>query len=288
MEQIKKIAVIGAGMMGSEIALAFSIGGFHVSLKDENLEFAAAGKERAIKSLDKLVKKEKVSPDDKSAILDNIHPIASYEELQDADFVIEAVFEDIEAKRAVFEMLDSVCNPDCIFATNTSSISITLLATSVNKERTGRFLGAHFFSPASIMKLVEVIPGLDTNDETMQYVFDLLRSINKEPIRVKDVPGFAVNRIFHAMLIEACRLLEEEVASPEDIDKACKLGLGHPMGPYALMDVLNNKLNLEVEEILFNTYGERFRPRPNLKQRVDANHLGRVTGRGWYDYSKSK
>ena len=286
MKDIKNIGVIGAGMMGSEIALSFAMNSYNVALKDETLELAARGKENLTKSLGKHIKKGKVTEADKAKILDAITPVGNYEELKDADFVIEAVFENLEVKQAVWSALDKVCPSDCIFASNTSSISITRLATSVKKERLGQFLGAHFFSPASIMKLVEVIPGLDTTDETVQAVMDLMRKIGKEPIRVKDVVGFAVNRIFHAMLIEACRLLEEEVATPEDIDKACKLGLGHPMGPYALMDVLNNKLNLEVQEILFESYGERFRPRPNLKQRVSANHLGRATGRGWFDYSK--
>jgi 3-hydroxybutyryl-CoA dehydrogenase len=288
MESFKKIGVIGAGMMGSEIALAFAMGGFQVSLKDETLALASKGKENMTKSLDKFIKKGKLAQEDKSKILGRVTPVENYEAMGDAGFVIEAVFENIEVKKTVFSTLDKICRDDCIFATNTSSISITLLSTSVKKERLGRFLGAHFFSPASVMKLVEVIPGLDTKEETVKAVLDLMHSIGKEPIRVKDVVGFAVNRIFHAMLIEACRLLEEEVATPEDIDKACKLGLGHPMGPYELMDVLNNRLNLNVQEILFDSYGERFRPRPNLKQRVNANHLGRVTGRGWYDYSSSK
>jgi 3-hydroxybutyryl-CoA dehydrogenase len=284
--EMKKIGVIGAGMMGSEIALAFAMGGYEVSLKDETLALATKGKENMSKSLERFIKKGKLAEGDKNKILERIKPIDNYEAIRDAIFIIEAVFENFTVKQNVFSTLDNICRDDCIFATNTSSISITKLATSVKRERLGRFLGVHFFSPASVMKLVEVIPSLDTDGEIVTSVMDLLRSIGKEPIQVKDVVGFAVNRIFHAMLIEACRLLEEEVATPEDIDKACKLGLGHPMGPYELMDVLNNKLNLEVQEILFDSYGERFRPRPNLKQRVNANHLGRVTGRGWYNYNK--
>jgi len=286
--KIKKIGVIGAGMMGSEIALSFAMGGYPVSIKDETLALAVKGKENMSRSLDKFIKKGKLTADDKNNILQKVKTVDKFEDMADADFMIEAVFENVDLKKSVFSSLDKICRPDCILATNTSSISITLLSTSVKKEGLGRFLGVHFFSPASVMKLVEVIPGLDTAAETVEAVMGLLRGIGKEPIKVKDVVGFAVNRIFHAMLIEACRLLEEEVASPEDIDKACKLGLGHPMGPYELMDVLNNRLNLNVQEILFDAYGERFRPRPNLKQRVSANHLGRVTGRGWYDYSKSQ
>jgi len=182
--------------------------------------------------------------------------------------------------------LDSVCKPDCVFATNTSSISITLLATSVKSERIGQFLGSHFFSPASVMKLVEVIPGLETEDGTVTFMMDCCGKIGKTPIKVKDVTGFAVNRILHAMWIEANRLVEEEVATVEDIDTACRLGLGHPIGPYALMDLTSNDLNLKVQQILYEAYGERFRPRPILKQKVNANHLGRNTGQGWYEYRK--
>lgn len=286
MDTIKKIGVVGAGMMGSEIALCFAKSGYMVSIKDATLELAEKGLTNVNRVLDKTLKKGKITEDEKVEIISRLIPTDSYVDLGDADLVIEAVFEDETVKKQVFSELDSACNMDCIFATNTSSISVTILSTAVRKERVGHFLGTHFFSPASVMKLVEVIPGIDTGNETIQTVMDILRVVGKEPIRVKDVTGFAVNRIFHAMLIETCRLLEEEVASAEDIDKACKLGLGHPMGPFELMDILNNALNLEVEEILYNTYGERFRPRPNLKQRVAAKHLGRVTQRGWFDYSK--
>ena len=172
------------------------------------------------------------------------------------------------------------------FATNTSSLPITRVAASVSPERRPRFLGAHFFSPASVMKLVEVIPGLETGEEAVELVMDTCRAIGKTPIRVKDVPGFAVNRILHAMWIEANRLVEEAVATPTDVDLACRLGLGHPIGPYALMDLTSNDLNLWVQEILFEAYGERFRPRPILKQKVNAGHLGRKTGRGWFEYGQ--
>ncbi|HDG97505.1 MAG TPA: 3-hydroxyacyl-CoA dehydrogenase family protein, partial [Desulfobacterales bacterium] len=173
-----------------------------------------------------------------------------------------------------------------VLATNTSSIPITLLATTVGAERIARFVGAHFFSPASVMKLVEVIPGLETSEETVSFMMEICLKIGKTPVRVKDVTGFAVNRLLHAMWTEAHRLVEEGVATPEDIDTACKLGLGHPIGPFALMDLTSNDLNLKVGEILFDAYGERFKPRPILRQKVYANHLGRKTGRGWYKYGK--
>lgn len=287
MKGINKVGVIGAGMMGAEIALCFAMSGYDVCMKETSLELAQKGMGRLKGVLDKAIKKGGFQTEDKEPTLSRITPTDQYEDLKEVDLVVEAVFEDLETKREVFSQLDRLCKPDCILATNTSSIPITLLATSVSKERIGRFLGTHFFSPASVMKLVEVIPGLETEDETVTGIMDCCRNIGKTPIRVKDVTGFAVNRILHAMWIEANRLLEEGVASPEDIDTACKMGLGHPIGPYALMDLTSNDLNLQVQQILYESYGERFRPRPILKQKVNANHLGRKTGRGWYEYKKN-
>jgi 3-hydroxybutyryl-CoA dehydrogenase len=279
-----KIGVAGAGMMGAEIALCFAMAGNEVTVKDATLELAQNGKNRLEEVLDKVIQKGRFQADEKDPTLSRITCSDRYEDLQNVDLIVEAVSEDLEIKREVFAQLDSVCKSDCVFATNTSSIPITLLATSVKPERIGSFLGAHFFSPASVMKLIEVIPGLETRDETVNRMMDWCRKIGKTPIKVKDVPGFIVNRILHAMWIEANRLLEENVATPEDIDTACKLGLGHPIGPYALMDLTSNDLNLKVQEMLFETYGERFRPRPILKQKVYANHLGRRTSRGWFEY----
>lgn len=285
-EVLNKVGIVGAGMMGAEIALSFAMSGYDVAMKDVTLELAQKGKERLRGVLDKAIQKGRFRAEDKNSTLSRIIPADQYEVFQNADLVVEAVFEDLETKKEVFAQLDSICKTDCILATNTSSIPITLLATSVKPERIGRFLGAHFFSPASVMKLVEVIPGLETTDETVILMMDCCRRIGKTPIRVKDVTGFAVNRLLHIMWIEANRLVEEGVATPEDIDTACKLGLGHPIGPYALMDLTSNDLNLKVQQILYEAYGERFRPRPILKQKVSANHLGRKTGRGWYEYRK--
>ena len=286
MEKINNVGVIGAGMMGAEIALCHAMSGYNVFMKETALELAQKGKDRLGVVLDKAIKKGRFQAEDKALTLSRLTPTDQYDDLRDVDLAIEAVFEDLKTKREVFSQLDRMCKPACIFTTNTSSIPITLLATSVSKERIGRFLGTHFFSPASVMKLVEVIPGLETEEETVTVMMDCCRTIGKAPVRVKDVTGFAVNRILHAMWIEANRLLEEGVASPEDIDTACKLGLGHPIGPYALMDLTSNDLNLQVQQILYESYGERFRPRPILKQKVNANHLGRKTGRGWYEYKR--
>ncbi len=284
MENMEKVGVVGAGMMGAEIALCFASSGFKVVIKETTLELAQKGKDRLSGVLDRAIKKGAFRAEDKDHTLSRITPTDRLDDFVDVDLAIEAIFENTEIKKQVFTELDGICKPDCVFASNTSSIPITLLATSVKKERIGQFIGAHFFSPAFVMKLVEVIPGVETKEEIVLFMMECCRKINKVPIRVKDVTGFAVNRILHAMWIEVYRLVEEGVATPEDIDIACKLGLGHPIGPFALMDLTSNDLNLKVGEVLYDTYGERFKPRPILRQKVYANHLGRKTGRGWYEY----
>jgi len=284
MTELKKVGIVGAGMMGAEIALCFAKVGYQVIMKEVSLDLAERGKERLAKILDKSIQKGRFSAEKKSPTLLRISPTDKYEPFEDVDLVVEAVSEVLDTKRRIFSDLDKICKPTCVFTSNTSSLSITLLATSVAQERVGRFLGTHFFSPASIMKLVEVIPGIETSEETVEFTMEYCRKIEKTPIRVKDVVGFAVNRILHAFLIEAIRLVEEGVASPQDIDTACKLGLGHPIGPFALMDLTNVSLSLKVQEILQEAYGERFLPRPILKQKVYANHLGRATGKGWLKY----
>lgn len=284
MREIHKVGVIGSGMMGAEIALCFAMSGFDIVMKDMNLELAQKGGNRLESGLDKAIQKGRFQAEDKDIVLSKITLTDQYESLEDMDLVIEAVFEDLQIKKKVFYELDSVCKPECVFATNTSSIPITQLATSVKSERIGQFLGAHFFSPASVMKLVEIIPGLETEEETISFMIHCCKAIGKKAIKVKDVAGFAVNRVLHALAIEATRLVEEGVASPEDIDLACRLGLGHPVGPFTLMDLASNELTLKVQEVLFEAYGERFRPRPILKQKVYANHLGRISGKGWYVY----
>lgn len=278
------VGVVGAGMMGAEIALCFAIAGHRVILKETSLELAENGKKRLEGVLDRLAKKNKVDTNDKPKIMERIIPADDYHLFRQARMVVEAVFEDERIKKQIFAEIDTICPRECTFATNTSSIPISVLATAVGQRRIGRFVGTHFFSPASLMPLVEVIPGLDTDEETVGKTMALCRQIGKTPIRVKDVTGFAVNRLLHAMWIEANRLLEEGVASVEDIDAACRLGLGHPIGPYALMDLTGNDLNLQVQQILYDAYGERFRPRPILKKIASARHLGRKTQRGWFRY----
>lgn len=284
MSEVKKAGVLGAGMMGAEIALCFAMAGIEVAMKDITMDIAKGGMERAEKALDRLVKKGQFDAKDKEKTLSLLHATDSYGLFSDVDFIIEAVVEDLKIKKDIFAEVDKICKPECLFATNTSSLRITALATAVSEDRRGRFLGTHFFSPVSLMRLVEVVPGLETSEESVEKAMEVCRAIGKAPIRVKDVAGFAVNRLLHAMWIEAERCVEEGVATPEDIDTGCRLGLGHPIGPFALMDLVTNNLTLDIQEILHEAYGQRFMSRPILRQKVDAGHLGRKTGRGWYDY----
>jgi 3-hydroxybutyryl-CoA dehydrogenase len=288
MAEIKKAGVVGAGMMGSEIALCFAMAGIKVTIKDIQMDFAKAGVDRAGKALDKLIKKGQFDGSKKDTTLERMETSDTYDAFRDADVVIEAVAEDLQVKRQTFAELDKRCSPQCIFSTNTSSLRVTALATAVSEDRRRRFLGTHFFSPVSVMKLVEVIPGLETEEKVVSDTMAVCKAIGKTPIRVKDVAGFAVNRLLHAMWIEAERCVEEGVATPEDIDIACRLGLGHPVGPFQLMDLVTNELTLNIQEILYQIYGPRFMPRPVLRQKVDAGHSGRKTGKGWYDYRDKK
>lgn len=289
MGEIKKVAVLGAGMMGSDISLCCALAGYDVLLKEVNLELATAGVERIKGSLAKWCEKGRLTLDagQQQAAVARITPTATFDQFGDVDLVIEAIFEDLGVKAENFSQLEKVCKPSCIIASNTSSLPITKLGACFSSpERKSRFLGMHFFSPAAIMKLVEVVSGEDTSAETSQIAFDFCLSIDKEPIRVSDCAGFVVNRILGAINDEAIRLYEEHIASPEDIDKACKLGLGHPVGPFALMDQISNELNLKIARIFQEIYGERFRPRPALVRKVDAGNFGRKTGKGWFDYTK--
>ena len=289
MGEIKKVGILGAGMMGSDIALVCAMAGCDVLMKEINMDLAQSGHKKIDAGLTKWMEKGKIKLDDegKNKILNAITPTDSFDGFGDVDLIIEAIIEDITLKVDIFRELEKICKPSCIIASNTSSISITKLgACFKEKKRTAQFVGMHFFSPASIMKLVEVIKGEETSDETVEIAMNFCRKIEKEPVRVVDCVGFIVNRILYALDNEAIRLMEEGVASAKDIDKACQLGLGHPVGPFALMDLTSNELNLKVGQILFDAYGDRFKPRPALVKKVDAKHYGRKTGKGWYDYGK--
>lgn len=284
---MRKIGVVGAGMMGSEIALVFALAGHPVILVDQDLARAEAALDRLRGVSERGVQRGFWSAEAAKSAQANLKAAAGDDAFADRDLAIEAVFEDLGVKQEVFRRLDAVLAPEAGLASNTSSISITTLAAALRPERRRRFVGTHFFSPVSRMKLVEVIPGMDTDPGYAADVEAGLRAIGKTPIRVKDVAGFAVNRLLHAMILEAIRLVEEGVCTPADIDTGCKLGLGHPIGPFELMDATANSLSLSVHEILHQAYGERFQPRPLLRQLVEAGYNGRKAGRGWHRYDKS-
>ena len=289
MGSIKKVGVVGAGLMGAEIALVCALAGKDVVLSDTSDELLARAIENLGKVLDKGLQRGFYQAGQKEAALGRIRTSTDLAKFADCELVTEAVFESEQVKAEVFRKLDGICRADAFIASNTSTISITGLASYVSPQRRGRFLGTHYFSPVSRMKLVEVIPGIDTAEETLATVSEFCREIGKTPIKVKDVVGFAVNRMLHAFMIEAVRLVEEGVCTPQDIDTACKLGLGHPIGPFELMDFTANSLSLQAQGIMHEAYGERFRPRPLLKQMVQAGYNGKRAGRGWYRYDgKSK
>jgi 3-hydroxybutyryl-CoA dehydrogenase len=277
----EKIGVVGAGLMGAEIALVHALAGHDVLLSDRSDNILGAALARLKDILEKGVVRGFW---DAAAVDPALHRIAASPDLArfaDRDMVIEAVFANEAVKAETFKSLDRICGPAAIFATNTSSIAISTLASYVAPARRPLFIGTHYFSPVSRMKLVEIIPAFDTAESTIAAATRIAQGAGKTPIRVKDVVGFAVNRVLTAFLIEAVKLVEEGVATPADIDLACRLGLGHPMGPFELMDAVSSSLALEVQEILFNAYGERFRPPALMKQMVKAGRTGRKSGKGW-------
>ena len=277
----EKIGVVGAGLMGAEIALVFALAGHEVLLSDRSEELLAAALTRLAGVLDRGIPRGFYKPEEKPLALARITTTVALDPFATCDFVTEAVFENEAVKAEVYRALDRVCAPRCILASNTSTIPISTLASYVGEARRPRFIGTHYFSPASRMKLVEVIPAFETAPETVETALRLCREADKVAIRVKDVAGFAVNRMFLIFLQEAVRLVDEGVATVEDIDTACKLGLGHPMGPFELMDATTSRLVLQASEILHDAYGERFRPPALLKQRVRAGFVGGRGGKGW-------
>jgi 3-hydroxybutyryl-CoA dehydrogenase len=277
----EKVGVVGAGLMGAEIALVFALAGHDVLLSDRTEAELKTALERLGRVLDRGIGRGFYKEAEKPAALARIRTTTALDDFADRDFVTEAVFENEAVKAEVYRALDRVCLPRCILASNTSTIPISTLASYVGEARRPYFIGTHYFSPASRMKLVEVIPAFETMPDVVETALRLCREVDKVPVRVKDVAGFAVNRMFLIFLQEAVRLVDEGVATVEDIDTACKLGLGHPMGPFELMDATTSRLVLQASEILFDAYGERFRPPALLKQRVRAGYVGGRDGKGW-------
>jgi 3-hydroxybutyryl-CoA dehydrogenase len=277
----EKIGVVGAGLMGAEIALVFALAGHDVVLADRSQDLLDRATARLATVLDRGIPRGFFKEEEKPLALSRITTSVALDAFADRDFVTEAVFEDEAIKGEIYRTLDRVCGPHCIFASNTSTIPISTLASYVGDARRPRFIGTHYFSPASRMKLVEVIPAFETAPETVDTAMRLCTEAGKTAICVRDVAGFAVNRMFLIFLAEAVRLVEDGVATPADIDTACKLGLGHPMGPFELMDAVSSKLALQTLDILHDAYGERFRAPALLKQRVRAGFVGGRGNKGW-------
>jgi 3-hydroxybutyryl-CoA dehydrogenase len=280
-EKGARVGVVGAGAMGTEIAFCFALAGFDVVVYDNDGKKIENLMLRGATIYDKGVARGSYEAEHRAAVLASLSCTQDIGNLRACELVTEAVFENEGVKAAVLRQLDGICDARCVIATNTSTIPISVLSSYVSEERRPRFIGTHYFSPASRMKLVEVIPGLSTSPDTIGVAVDVVRRLGKQPVEIKDVPGFAVNRLLHVFMIEAVRLVEEGVATPEDIDLACRLGLGHPMGPFQLMDATTSSLCLEAQEIMHAAYGERFRPRPLLKQHVRAGLVGGRGRQGW-------
>ena len=278
-----KIGVLGSGTMGSGIVQVLAQNGYTVVNRDLSQDLLTKGMKGIEKNFTKSVEKGKMTEDEKKAILDRITPTTELAPLADCDLIIEAATENMGLKKKIFEELDSVVKADAILATNTSSLSITEIAAAT--KRPDKVIGMHFFNPVPLMKLIEVIKGITTSDETYDVIFEMSKKIGKEPVKVDEAPGFVVNRILIPMINEAVGLLAEGVATAEDIDRAMMLGANHPIGPLALADLVGNDVNLSIMDVLYQEFGDsKYRAHPYLRKLVRAGKLGRKTGEGFYKY----
>ncbi len=282
---IKNVTIIGAGTMGNGIAHTFAQSGFNVDFVDLKEEYVSKGLATISKNLDRQIKKEIIDENEKNNIIGRITPIIGVENIsKDTDLIVEAIIENKEVKTTIFNLLQGLVKEEAIFASNTSSISITELAAS---SRPDKFIGMHFMNPVPIMKLVEIIRGYSTSDETYSIIKELSIKLRKTPVEVQDYPGFISNRILMPMINEAIYTLYENVASADDIDTVMKLGMAHPMGPLTLADFIGLDVCLAIMNVLYDGFNDsKYRPCPLLKKMVAANKLGRKTGEGFFNYNK--
>ncbi|MCQ2384333.1 MAG: 3-hydroxybutyryl-CoA dehydrogenase [Paludibacteraceae bacterium] len=277
-----KICVIGTGTMGAGIVQAFAQAGMPVLMKSRSESSLEKAMGRIKKSLAKLVEKGKVTQEYMDATMANITTTTNYNDCADSDLLIEAAVETMDMKKELFKQLDELCKPETILASNTSSLSITEIASSTN--RPDKVIGMHFFNPAPVMKLVELIKGQKTSDEVCNTISELVKSIGKVPVMVNEAPGFVVNRILIPLVNEGIGIYADGVATAAEIDEAMKLGANHPMGPLALGDLIGLDVCLAIMEVLHAEFGDKYRPHPLLRKMVRANLLGRKTGEGFYKY----
>lgn len=277
-----KICVIGTGTMGAGIVQAFAQANMPVVMKSRSQASIDKGMAKITKGLSKLVEKGKVTKEYMDQTLANISTTTDYKDLADADLIIEAAVEAMDMKKELFAQLDEMCKPETIIATNTSSLSITEIGAAT--KRGDRVIGMHFFNPAPVMKLVEVIRGLMTTDEVYNQISELVKALGKTPVEIKEAPGFVVNRILIPMINEGVSIYADGVASVEDIDNAMKLGANHPMGPLALGDLIGLDVCLAIMEVLHTEFGDKYKPHPLLRKMVRAGLLGRKSGQGFYKY----
>ena len=285
--EIKRVGVLGCGLMGAGIAQTAAMAGFETTVREVSEELLQKGFAAIEKSLERFADKGTITAEQQKQARGRLFGTTSFDDLSDCDIIIEAIIENLDEKQKTYRQLDSLCKPETIFASNTSSLSITQMMSATSAERQQRFIGMHFFNPVPLMKLVEVVRTILTDAEVYETAVEFGRKLGKVPVRAGDKTGFIVNRLLVPYMLDSIRALEEGVGSIVDIDNAMKLGCGYPMGPFTLGDFVGLDTTYYIAEIMFNEFREkRFAPPPLLKRMVMAGLYGRKSGRGFYDYTK--